>query len=181
MAHKSKVPHSLLLKHRYAKTASALLERLPITQQFTASRRLLLQLLPVWQDWCLSAGKRHKQSFNCCQLTAFEKGVLSISAENANIATLIKHQADSLLTTLHKKGFNEIRTIRVHVQLRKQTVPHNSPLNSSVKAIYKIHREKPSETAVSALKSAAQNMDDPTLSASLERLAQTLNNRRKEE
>jgi len=109
MSRKTKVPHSLKLKHRYAKTASAFLERLPISQQFTASRGFLLKLTPVWQQWCVIAGKKHKQHFDNCQLTAFEKGVLSISANNASTATLIKHQSDSLLSTLHLKGFTEVQ------------------------------------------------------------------------
>lgn len=170
MTHKTKVPHSLKLKHRYAKTASTFLERLPISQQFKASRDFLLRLTPVWQQWCTGIGKAHRQSFDNCQLTAFEKGVLSISANNASTATLIKHQTDSLLSILHLKGFNEVQSVRVHIHIPSRPVQHNSALDSASS----MGRQKPNKSAISALKSAAKSTDDTKLSESLRRLANTL-------
>ena len=174
MTRKPNIPHSLKLKHRYAKTASAFLERLPITQRFTESQRFLLKLTPTWQKWCVGASKQHNQRLDNCQLTAFEKGVLSISVNNASTATLIKHQLESVLTALHKKGFTDVQKIRVQLKIQHKVEPHNSTPTSAV------YQEKPDQAAISALQSAAKNTDNSELSESLERLAHTLKQRRKE-
>ena len=172
MTRKAKIPHSLLLKHRYAKTASALLERLPITQQFTASRKFLLQITPAWHQWCSKVSKKHKQRFDNCQLTAFEKGVLSISTNNAHSATLLKHQIDSLLRYLHQKGFAEIHRIRVHMQL--PTKPANYRTSRPTNNDSDVGRHEADDTAIAALESAVISTNDPMLAESLQRLAQTL-------
>lgn len=177
MTRKVKIPHSLLLKHRYAKTASALLERLPITRQFTASQSFLRQITPVWQQWCLNVAKKNKQHLGKCHLTAFEQGVLSISTNDATTATLIKHQIESLLASLHNKGFNDVRNIRVQIQLPVRAAASYPQFDDNASTANKVSnagREKPDKTAISALQSAANDIDDAMLSESLARLAQTL-------
>ena len=192
--HKKAVPNSLRLKATSRnsfdssvsqKNMPHILNKLPLLHQLKETENSLLKLLPIWQKWCALQHNtlQHNSSrvnFNSgSQLKHLKDGVLSISCESSTLASLIKHQQNSLLHTFHNGGIKHVHTIKTLISLNQK--PSSSEINSlscaPFKAPKKTPKQKHQELTPEVLKSieAVQpHIKSEQLAASLNRLAATL-------
>ncbi len=171
MSRKRPIPHSLKLKHRYAKTAGSLINMLPINQQLHSTQGSLGQLIGVWQQWCSELSRIKYQLGQHARLESFDRGVLHICTAQASTATLIKHQTSSLLAAFHSRGFDHIQRIVVRIELPTQSLLKSSRITSKT---HPRKAQRPSKESISAVESAADDANGDALSEALHRLAGTL-------
>jgi Protein of unknown function (DUF721). len=185
MSRKRPVPHSLKLKHRYAKTAVSLIGKLAINHQLKASQYSLDELGKVWTTWCKDGSRVRYQLAEHARLTTLQNGVLEITTTQASLATVLKHQTSSMLAEFHTQGFDYIHRIRVRMDTSSRAGKTNlsllksqrsSKFSSSKPSSEALRRrsQRPGKNAIAAIKSAAQNSNDESLANALDRLAQTL-------
>lgn len=194
MKNKKPVPNSLRMKYHSAKTVASLVSRLPIQSKLDASQDLLAPLTPIWHAWYTNtlgsaavstastggmsvAGKSRAATDTPpqedCFLKAINRDALVIACTNASKATLIKSQATSLLTSIHQQGYSQIKRVRVVMELPTQSLSQQVAARRQLQQ-HKIVREKPSDSAIQAVESAANASSNSDLSNALTRLANTL-------
>lgn len=163
-------------KNKYKSNASkisTLVERLPFNHHINASQALLIKLTPIWLIW---AEKNLPSSYlSNTQLSHIishgdNNNELGIACDNANCATQLKHQKDSLLNAFHSEGFNNIKVIRI-----RMAMPFNNQatIQSSKNDLIE-HKIQPSEASIRLIESCRKNISSESLSASLGRLSETL-------
>ena len=161
-------------KHKSkASKISALVERLPFNHHMNASHSLLIKLAPVWLSW---AEKNLPISYlSNTQLTSIRSrsdnnNELNITCDNANCATQLKHQKNSLLNTFHTEGFNNIQAIRIHMAM---PLNQQNPIQTTKDDLIEI-KPQPSEASINLIDSCRKNISSESLSTSLARLSETL-------
>lgn len=152
----------------------ALIERLPFSRQMNATQALLVKLTPSWLAWTnihLPASY-----LNTTRLIAVTNNELSISCENANCATQIKHQQHSLLDYLHAKGHNNIEHIRIRLAMPKLPDDQRQHAKQNHLAVpnNSLQSNKPSDTSIKAIQSCQKRVNNEQLASSLARLSETL-------
>lgn len=205
--YKKVIPNSLKLKssgknsfngsvsHR---NMTSILNRLPLLHQLKEAQNSLLKVSPIWQKWCVSQSSAQKLTINsvslddASHLKSLHEGELIISCDTPIIASLIKHQQNSLLKTFHDAGLNHILYIKTQVQLNYR---HNHDQKPSQQSKADTHntlegadssteqqatlvktRQKPNSEALKSIKATQSHVKNEQLVASLQRLADTLKN-----
>lgn len=179
---------------------ATILNRLPFLHQLKEAQNSLLKLSPTWQSWCAeqastSIANSHQKhqpksglkadansSLNDqAQLKSINNGELSIVCKTPIIASLIKHRQNSLLTALHKAGFNHIHRIKAKVSLHQeedgssqQPDLSNADLLTPDTSSKVSTRLKPDSNALKSIETAQSLISNEKLAASLQRLAETL-------
>lgn len=187
---KKVVPNSLRLKTTSSnsfngslnqKNMATILNRLPFLHQLKEAENSLLKLSPIWLRWCAAQANNNTANLTTnSQLKALKNGELSIYCETPIIASLIKHQQNNLLSTLHDSGFKHINRIKTQVKLH-QNDPNSEQsainhLNEMQTILDKKARTKPDSDALKSIKAAQSHIKNEQLAASLSRLADTLKN-----
>ena len=175
MKPKHRVPNSLKQKFSYAKTMASYVNRLSINNQINEAQNALLQLFPVWQEWCRNQSKNSETLLSNSKLKSFEQGVLQINCNNASCSTLIKHRSNELIDAFHQRGFKQLKRINVGIELPTQNNSsflknHQAASNSGIES----NRPKPDNKAIKAVESASRSTQSSDLSNSLQKLATTL-------
>ncbi len=162
---------------------SSIVERLPLLRFLDESKATLLKLQPSWQAWLerhlpsLCAGSAHLSAYDA------NSGQLTICADNASTAALIKHQQASLLASLQSAiksfGNDSISKIKVRIDLES-----TSAATELLKTITQHQPEEPrpsdnssstfSHTAIESIKHLQGRVKNPELAQTLSELAITL-------
>ncbi|RBP49873.1 hypothetical protein [Arenicella xantha] len=168
-------------QHRSLNLAS-IVQKLPFHRQLNASQQLTLKLTPVWFEWCeqqrSQKGSRHFSAAQDTELSIQDHDILVLMCGNLNTATLLKHQRVSLLETLHRAGFNQLRQIRVRMAPKPQLDSSlaTDETNSQIPILSQklTYREKPQTASIDSIESVQRRIKHEPLSAALARLADTL-------
>jgi hypothetical protein len=196
---KKVIPNSLRLKSAgknsfngsiNQRNMANILNRLPFLNQLKEAKNSLLKISPIWQKWCDSQLNTSSLT-SSPDLKSFHEGELTISCETPIIASLIKHQQNSLLQTFHAAGLNNIQRIKTQVQLDyRQNDDQQSSLHSTAARHDTLEgtdssteqqltidktRKKPNSDALKSIKATQSHTKNEQLVASLQRLADTLN------
>jgi hypothetical protein len=183
-----KTPHNV----KSRQSVSNILNRLPFLRQLNESQNQLLNITPVWQKWC--ANQANSVITDLASPANIDAELLSISCTKSSAATLLKHQTSNLLETLHKAGFDQIKSIRVQMTLNqpaphaedddmlmslgdptpKQLVAQPIGAHSHTTPSSEAAWHKPSASSVKSIEAAHSLIKNEQLAASLKRLAETL-------
>lgn len=187
MSRKRPIPNSLRQKFSHAKTMANLVNRLPIRDRHHSTKSVLLLLDPIWQAW-IEKHSGGSQSLRLhSKIKSVENNTLTIHCSSASCATLLRHRSGSLLDTLKKEGFTSVDRITIKVEHPTQKniseeekgnpTPLSTQVNSGLKNQSLVSRPKVKGADINTLESAAESIENESLSASLKRLANTLRKR----
>jgi len=167
-----------------ALSISALISRLPLSQQMNESQASIVKLTPAWLAW---AEKNLSPSYtNSVQLISVrnsnkgQNSELCIASENANCATQIKHQQNSLLTALHAEGFKNIQKLCIRLAMPTEPVEScikqdsTASSHSANNADFITQKYAPSKDSITLIESCQKRVTNEHLSTSLARLSETL-------
>lgn len=101
-----------------------------------------------------------------CKLGPFSHGQLTLLAENASIATKLKHISPSLLLKIQKLGW-KVTSIKILVQ--KPDYLNHTALQQK-KAVHKSKKPKISNEGIKSLNRLAQTLPDSALKHSIQQL-----------
>ena len=105
-----------------------------------------------------------------CQVQQYRNGVLTVQASSASAATQLRFLQSSLATKLKtNQSFLCLSDIKIKI--------NNQP--DKLDRQYSRETQPVSETSCAAIEEAASSVSDPSLSASLKRLSQTLSSQKK--
>ena len=192
MSRKRPIPNSLRQKFSHAKTMANLVNRLPIQDRLNSTKSVLLQLDPIWQAWIENQFRDSQGLRQHSKVKSVENSTLIIHCSSASYATLLRHQSASLLDTLKQEGFTSVNRIAIKVEhptqknlsakklsQEKKGKPssHSTQVNSGLVSQPLVNRAKVKSADLKAIQSAAQSIENQSLSAALSRLAATLKSR----
>ncbi len=160
---------------------STIVERSPLYRFLDQSRAALLKLQPIWQSWLakklpqLDASAAHLSTYDAKTKT------VTINANNASTAALLKHQRDSLMNALLAEKIISIQQIKIRIDLVSTSAA------AELQQKYQKHAEgqygalarqqiKPNEDAIESVERLQSSVNNPELADTLGNLADTLKN-----
>ena len=150
-----------------------IIKRLPLHQQLNASQNEIIKLSQAWKEWAASnlPPALEKQII----LSSFDQGILNIRCNTPTAASHLKHLQMSLLEGFHTAGFKEVENLKI--QINHQYDFQNESTNNHTARFDAPQKERDhqlkSET-LSGIKQCSKTVKNERLMASLEKLAETL-------
>jgi hypothetical protein len=154
---------------------SNILNRLSYLRTLSQAQNQLLLVTPVWQQWC--ANQTGSVITDYASPASLDGKTLTISCKQSSTATILKHTQSSLLEALHKRGFDQIQSIRVQMSLNQSD--HEQCINSTINSPKMpsqptIAKRKPSAASLKSIETTQSLVKNQDLAAALKRLAETL-------
>lgn len=151
-----------------------IVKKLPLLRFLDESKAILLGLEPQWHAW----RKKHLPNLaqSAAHLSALTENTLTIHANNASTAALIKSQLSSLRKALNQTSNLSIKNIKVIIDLETTSAARRTQQQFVHKDDNASQKNKPNQMAIDSISSLQSSIKNPDLSESLENLAQTLKN-----
>lgn len=166
-------------KIKVATNLATIVQRLPLHSLLSDSQTVLINLMPIWLQWCKEQREKQKnQNFACAQNavpTAVKGSTLTISCTNATTASQLKHLQVSFLQHLLECGFQEIKQLKIHVTFADQDLTQTSQ-TSRLSEPTTQSREKPPAAIIKSIDATTRAVKNKSLAESLNRLSNTLKN-----
>lgn len=155
---------------------SSIVARLPMYRFLDESHAILLKLDPIWNQWL----KQNLPALQFCaaHLSSFDtrnRATLTICADNATTAALLKNHKDSMLNALNKRLSAqpiELIKIRVDPSAATKVSQHHRKLTESEDST--LSYTPPTRESIDSIESLQKTIKNPDLAETLGNLAETL-------